>query len=162
MKRKWSWIALLVPGVLLVFDRLPVAANVTVATVATDKVGNGAFDLQVDPRADPKIVADQLRSSLQFPDGVTIDGPVKVDDKGIAHVAFKGATPESSVEVTLPDEVADATGVTGNPSQEKRRRAGYYAAGAAAAGGIIAGILIPGGDDNKNNQPTTSALSPVQ
>jgi hypothetical protein len=148
-------------GILLVLGKSVAMANLTVATVITDKLGNGAFELQVDPSADPKLVADQLKSNLQLPQGVELKGPITVDDKGIAHASITGAKPESTVEVALPNDVAEATGVGTNPAVEHRRRGLYWTAGAGAAGGIAAGILLPGGGGGNKGTPT-EPLSPVQ
>lgn len=158
---KWLFSAVVAIGALLVVGRSVAMADLTVATVVTDKLGNGAFDLQVDPSADAKLVADKLQSNLELPQGAKLSGPITVDDKGIAHVSITGAQPESTVEVSLPNDVFEATGVGTNPAIERRRRGFYWTAGAAGAGGIAAGILVPGGGDNGKNPPS-EPLSPVQ
>lgn len=161
MKRLFS--AFVVLGFALVFGGLPARADVSVGSVLTDQLGKGAFDLQIDPNADPHQVAEQLQSNLQFPQGVSVDGPITIDDKGIAHINIKGGQPESTVEVTLPDQVAEATGVGTDPSTRRSRRGLYWTAGAAAAGGgIAAGVILPGGGSDGGNNSSPQPLSPVQ
>lgn len=142
---------LLLP-VLFLFAGQVHADAIVVGTALADHAGSLVLDIQVDPNADPVFVSDQLKSNLELTNGATIKS---VDiEKGIAHVYAEGATPGSTVEATLSNDVALATGVGPSPAGTETRRRAFW-----LLGGL--GALALGGDDGGSPQAPLLEEPPV-
>jgi hypothetical protein len=132
---------LLLPAILL-FAGTVHADAIIVGTAVADHAGDLAFDMPVDPNADPVYVADQLKENLELTDQASIKS-VTVEN-GIAHVSAIGATPGATVLAKLNNDVALATGVAPSPVGIETRRRAYWVFG----GGLGALATVGGGNGN--------------
>lgn len=157
-----SVIAVTLAAVLLAAAAIAGAETAIVGTATADAAGSGAFDLLVDPKADPAFVAEELRSSLQLSSGARVDSVTM--ENGVAHVVFSGAPVGSTVEAILPVHVASGIGVGPSPVEiERRRRAGWlwWGSGVAAVGGLLGGLAATTGDGGDGGGEA-APLSPVE
>ena len=127
------------------------ADAIIVGTAMSDHAGALAFDIQVDPNADPVYVADELKSNLELSSGSVQS--VKVDD-GIAHVVADGATPKAEVQAMLNNDVALATGVGPSPAGTEYRRRAFWLLGG------LGGLAALGGNDNNPTAPLAEEPPP--
>lgn len=142
-------VGLLILPLLTVLAPRAHADAVIVGSALADFSGNLTLDIEVDPNAEPTFVKDQLKSNLELNNGATVD---KVDVKnGVAHVSGKGATPSATVEATLNNDVANATGVGPSPAGVETRRRAFWLLGG------LAGLAAGGGS---NNPPQPLAPEP--
>ncbi len=126
MPRALTW--MLAVGLFLLLTPVAHAQVESVGTGVADGSGAGAIDFAVDATADPTVVAEQLRANLQLTEGATIQS-ITVEN-GVAHIEFASATAGSTVEATLPTEIASAIGVGG---------------AAGVGGGVSTAALVGGG-----------------
>jgi len=121
------------------------ADAIVVGTAIADHAGKAVLDLQVDSNADPVFVKDQLSSNLELSDG-SIQSVDVEKEKGLAHVNVQGAAPNSTVQATLSNDVALATGVGPSLAGVETRRRAFW-----LLGGL--GALAAGGDHGKPQAP---------
>lgn len=135
--RKFPMATLLLSALLLFAGKVHADA-IIVGTALADHAGSLVLDMHVDPNADPTFVADQLKAHLELTNGATVKS-VAIEN-GVAHVSAEGATPGATVEASLSNDVALATGVGPSLAGVETRRRAFW-----LLGGL--GALAIGGDD---------------
>jgi hypothetical protein len=102
-----------------------------VASGVADGEGACAIDIPVDSAADPQFVADELKEYLQLSGGASLQS-ISVEN-GIAHIECADAAANSTVEASLPADIASSIGAPGG------------APGAPAEGGGVSTVAVAGG-----------------
>lgn len=137
-------IALSVVGALFLFTSAAQAAVQPVGTAVASEAGAGAIDFSVDSSADPAAIADQIRANLSLSNGARIQS-ISVAN-GVAHVEFAGAVAGSTVEATLPSDIASAIGFGATGLAGSGLGTGAVVGGGAAlvTGGVLGGLAGSG------------------